>query len=121
MLHVPQETVKDRQHISDQVAALAGNVNIPLFNGYLYGALRGEADAQALAQEEDLRAKQIEIVKDARRAWLNANAGYLRLELVAIPSPARHSPPTTGNLPFTARTREGSDVDLISSGDVGLS
>jgi outer membrane protein len=67
--------------LSPRYAAGGFNVNIPLFNGHLYGALRGEADAQARAQEEDLRAKQIEIVKDVQRAWLNANSGYLRLEL----------------------------------------
>ena len=50
--------------LSPRCAAAGFNVNIPLFNGHLYGALRGEADAQARAQEEDLRAKQIEIVKD---------------------------------------------------------
>jgi len=57
------------------------NVDIPLFNGHLYSALRSEADARARAQQEGLRAEQIKIVRDVRRAWLTANSGYLRLEL----------------------------------------
>ena len=36
----------------------------------------------------DLRTEQIEIVKDVQRAWLNANSGYLRLELARAQSPA---------------------------------
>jgi len=58
-----------------------GEGKCPLSSRTRAGALRGEADAQARAQDEDLRAEQIEIVKDVQRAWLNANSGYLRLEL----------------------------------------
>ena len=67
--------------LSPRYAAGGFNVNIPLFNGHLYGALRGEADAQARAQEQYLRAEQNEIVRDVQRAWLDANSGYQRLGL----------------------------------------
>jgi len=67
--------------LAPRYAAGGFNVNIPLFNGHLYGALRGEADAQARAQEQYLRAEQNGIVRDVQRAWLDANSGYQRLGL----------------------------------------
>jgi outer membrane protein len=67
--------------LGPRYAAGGFNVNIPLFNGHLYGALRGEADAQARAQEQYLRAEQNGIVRDVQRAWLDANSGYQRLGL----------------------------------------
>ena len=67
--------------LAPRYAAGGFNVNIPLFNGHLYGALRGEADAQARAQEQYLRAEQNEVVRDVQRAWLDANSGYQRLGL----------------------------------------
>ena len=67
--------------LSPRYVAAGFNVDIPLFNGHLYSALRSEADARARAQQEGLRAEQIKIVRDVRRAWLTANSGYLRLEL----------------------------------------
>jgi outer membrane protein len=70
---------------SDQLApryAAAGfNVNIPLFNGHLYGALRSEAESQAQAQQQYLRTLQDRVVRDVQKAWLNANSAYQRLSL----------------------------------------
>ena len=70
-----------QQDLAPRYAAGGFNVNIPLFNGHLYEALRGEADAQARAQEQYLRAEQNGIVRDVQRAWLDANSGYQRLGL----------------------------------------
>jgi len=67
--------------LSPRYAAGGFNVNIPIFNGHLYDALRGEADAQARAQEQYLREEQNGIVRDVQRAWLDANSGYQRLGL----------------------------------------
>jgi hypothetical protein len=50
--------------LAPRYAAGGFNVNIPWFNGHLYGALRGEADAQARAQEQYLRAEQNGIIRD---------------------------------------------------------
>lgn len=60
-------------------AAAGFNVNIPLFNGHQFGALRAEANDQALAQNQYLRDLQNRIVRDVRTAWLNANSGFQRL------------------------------------------
>lgn len=62
-------------------AAGGVNVNIPLFNGHLYGALRSEAQAKAQAQEQYLRDIQDRIARDVQTAWLNANSGYQRLSV----------------------------------------
>jgi outer membrane protein len=67
--------------LSPRYAAAGFNVNIPIFNGHLYSALRGEADAKARAQEQYLLAEQNEIARDVQRAWLDANSGYQRLGL----------------------------------------
>jgi outer membrane protein len=62
-------------------AAAGFNVNIPLFNGHQFGALRAEANYQAQAQNGYLRDLQNRIVRDVRTAWLNANSGYQRLSV----------------------------------------
>jgi outer membrane protein len=60
-------------------AAAGFNVNIPLFNGHLFGALRSEATSRASAQERYLQDLQNRIVRDVRTAWLNANSSFQRL------------------------------------------
>lgn len=62
-------------------AAAGFNVNIPLFNGHQFGALRAEANFQAQAQNQYLRDLQDRIVRDVRQAWLNANSGFQRLSV----------------------------------------
>ncbi len=62
-------------------AAAGFNVNIPLFNGHQFGALRAEANYQAQAQNQYLRDLQDRIVRDVRMAWLNANSGFERLSV----------------------------------------
>jgi outer membrane protein len=62
-------------------AAAGFNVNIPIFNGHQFGALRAEANYQAQAQNQYLRDLQDRIVRDVRIAWLNANSGYQRLSV----------------------------------------
>jgi len=67
--------------LAPRYAAGGFNVNIPLFNGHLYGALRSEADSQAQAQQQYLRTLQDRVVRDVQKAWLNANSAYQRLSL----------------------------------------
>jgi outer membrane protein len=70
-----------QDQLAPRYAAAGFNVNIPIFNGHLFGALRGEANAQARAQQEYLRELQDTIVRDVRTAWLNANSAYQRLSV----------------------------------------
>jgi outer membrane protein len=65
--------------LAPRYAAAGFNVNIPLFNGHLFGALHTEANEQAKAQDQYVRNLQDQIVRDVRTAWLNANSGFERL------------------------------------------
>jgi len=67
--------------LSPRYAAAGFNVNIPLFNGHLFGALRIEAKEEAEAQDQYLRGLQNRIVRDVRTAWLSANSGFQRLSV----------------------------------------
>jgi outer membrane protein len=67
--------------LSPRYAAAGFNVNIPLFNGHLFGALHTEAKEEAEAQDQYLRGLQNRIVRDVRTAWLNANSGFQRLSV----------------------------------------
>jgi len=67
--------------LAPRYAAVGVNVNIPIFNGRLFGALHSEANSHAHAQEQYLRDLQDRIVRDVRTAWLNANTAFQRLAL----------------------------------------
>jgi outer membrane protein len=67
--------------LGSRYAAAGFNVNIPLFNGHEFGALRAEANAQAQAQQQYLRDLQDSIVRDVRKAWLESNAAFQRLSV----------------------------------------
>jgi outer membrane protein len=79
---IPFHTVVNATGLNDQYAAAGFNVNIPIFNGHSFGALRNEATARALAQQQNLRDLQDRIVRDVNKAWLDANSGYQRLSVV---------------------------------------
>ena len=67
--------------LTDRYAAVGVNINIPIFNGHLYGALHSEATFRAQAEQQRLRGLQDAVVRDVRTAWLNANAGFQRLSV----------------------------------------
>lgn len=62
-------------------AAAGFNVNIPIFNGHQFGALRAEANYRAQAENQNLRDLQNRIIRDVQTAWLNANSGFQRLSV----------------------------------------
>lgn len=62
-------------------AAAGFNVNIPLFNGHLFGALHSEAENRARARERSLQDLENRIARDVRTAWLNAGSAYQRLSV----------------------------------------
>jgi outer membrane protein len=67
--------------LPERYAAAGFNVNIPIFNGHLYGALRTEATSRAQAEEQQLRDLENNIARDVRAAWLNANSSFQRIAL----------------------------------------
>jgi outer membrane protein len=79
---IPFHAATTASGLKEGYAAAGFNVNIPIFNGHSFGALRNEARSRAVAQEQDLRDLQDRIVRDVNKAWLNANSGYQRLSMV---------------------------------------
>jgi outer membrane protein len=67
--------------LAPRYAAAGFNLNIPIFNGRQFNALHAEANAEANARQQFLRDLQNVVVRDVRKAWLNANSGYQRLAL----------------------------------------
>lgn len=67
--------------LAPRYAAAAFNVNVPIFNGHLFGALHSEAKARAQAESDYLRDAQNQVVRDLQAAWLNANSAFQRLSV----------------------------------------
>jgi outer membrane protein len=59
------------------------NVNIPVFNGGLFSARRAEAESRAKATEKDVQDLTVQISRDVRTAWFNANNAYRNLDVAA--------------------------------------
>jgi outer membrane protein len=70
-----------QEPVGSRYAAAGFNVNIPIFNGHLFNALKAQASDEARAQEQYLRDTQNNIIRDVQKAWLNAISGYQRLSL----------------------------------------
>jgi outer membrane protein len=61
--------------------AVGANMEIPVFNGFLYTARAREARLREEASDERLRDTRNQIARDVRTSWLNANAAYQRLDV----------------------------------------
>ncbi len=59
--------------------AIGVNVNVPIFNGFLYPARSREAGLRAQAAEQQLRDLKDRIANDVRTSWLNAITAYNRI------------------------------------------
>jgi len=67
--------------ISNWYGAVGVNVNIPVFNGFLFTARAHEASLRAQAAQERLRDLRDRIARDVRTSWLNAKAAHDRLDV----------------------------------------
>jgi outer membrane protein len=65
--------------ISSWYGAVGVNVDIPIFNGFLFSARAHEAALRAQAAQERLRDIRASIARDVRTSWLNAKTAYDRL------------------------------------------
>jgi outer membrane protein len=65
--------------VSSWYGAVGVNIQIPVFNGFLYTARAHEADLRAQAANERLREMRDTISRDVRSTWLNATTAYNRL------------------------------------------
>jgi outer membrane protein len=63
--------------------AIGVNMNIPVFNGFLYTSQAKEASIRAEAASEQSRNLRDQIVRDIRTSWLAANTAYQRVAVTA--------------------------------------
>jgi outer membrane protein len=64
--------------LSNWYGAVGVNVEIPLFNGFLYTARSRESSLRAQAAHDRLLDLRNQISRDVRIGWLNANTAYAR-------------------------------------------
>ena len=69
----------DQYYTNNWWGGVGVNMNIPVFNGFLYTAQAKEARLRAQASAEQSRQLRDQIVQDIRTAWLNANTAYQRV------------------------------------------
>ena len=73
--------VRSAQITSSLYGAVGANVNIPIFNGFLFSARARVADLRANAAGEEVRNLRELIARDVRTAVLSAQAAYQRIEV----------------------------------------
>jgi outer membrane protein len=73
----------DTYYLNNWWGAIGVNMNIPVFNGFLYSAEAKEAKYRAQADAEKTRGLRDQIVRDVRAAWLQANTAYQRIAVTA--------------------------------------
>lgn len=71
--------VRADQITSPWYAAAGANVNIPVFNGFLYSARAKEASFRASAAEQQVRDLRDTIARDVRASVLQAQAAFQRI------------------------------------------
>jgi len=72
---------RDDRITSSWFGAVGVNVEIPIFNGFLFSARAHEADLRAQAARDQLRDLRNRISRDVRDSWLNANSAFDRLSV----------------------------------------
>ncbi len=65
--------------ITNWYGAVGVNIDIPVFNGFLFAARAKEAALRSQAAKENLRDLRDRIARDVRTSWLNAKTAYDRL------------------------------------------
>jgi outer membrane protein len=69
--------------IHDSYSAAGVNINIPILNGGLFSARRAEAEQRAAAADADVLDLSIQIAREVRIAWLEANTAARRVDVTA--------------------------------------
>jgi outer membrane protein len=66
-------------HVSSSYGAVGVNINIPVFNGFLFNARAKSADLDAEMRKKQLQELQNNIARDVRNSWLDSEKAYERL------------------------------------------
>jgi outer membrane protein len=77
---VGQAPVRDN-HIESWYGAVGVNINIPVFNGFLYSARAKAADLQTEADRQKLLDARNNIARDVRNAWQDSLRAFERLSV----------------------------------------
>lgn len=70
-------------YVSSWDGAIGANLNVPIFNGFLYSAQAKEAQLRAQATAQQTRQLKDRIVRDVQTAWLDANNAFTRIGVTA--------------------------------------
>jgi len=73
----------EQYYLTNWWGAVGVNMNIPIFNGFLYSAQAKEATIRAQAASEQSRDLRDHIVRDVRASWLAANTAFQRVSVTA--------------------------------------
>jgi len=68
-------------HLSSWYGAAGVNVNIPVFNGFLFNARAKSADLQTSIDRQKLTDLQDNIARDVRNSWQDSNRAFERLSV----------------------------------------
>jgi outer membrane protein len=68
-------------NITSWYGAAGVNVNIPVFNGFLYNARAKSADLASEAEQKKLQNLQNNVARDVRNSWLETSNAYERLSV----------------------------------------
>ena len=68
-------------HIPNWYGAVGVNINIPVFNGFLFNARAQSADLQTSADRQRLMDLQNNIARDVRNAWHDSERAFERLSV----------------------------------------
>jgi len=77
---VGQAPVRDN-HIESWYGAVGVNINIPLFNGFLYSARAKAADLETEADRQKLLDARNNLARDVRNAWQDSRRAFERLSV----------------------------------------
>jgi outer membrane protein len=77
---VGEAPVRDN-HIPNWYGAVGVNVNIPVFNGFLFNARAKAADLQTEVDRQKLADLKNNIARDVRNSWQDTNRAYERLSV----------------------------------------
>jgi outer membrane protein len=80
-LGVIGDTPVGDSRLSSWYGAVGVNVQIPIFNGFLFTAKTHEADLRAQAQRQRILDLRNRISRDVRTSWLDAGNAYQRLSV----------------------------------------
>jgi outer membrane protein len=69
--------------LQETYSAAGVNMNIPVLNGGLFKARREEAESRAAAASKDIEDFTVQVARDVRVAWLDANDAFQRLDVTA--------------------------------------